>query len=69
MYVCECVCRHICGYMCLYKSQVHFGTMREMDKKIEMTGTSLVAQWLRFHLPKQRVRVGFLVRKLRSHMP
>ena len=32
-------------------------------------GTFLVVQWLRPHLPMQGVRVQFLVRELRSHMP
>ena len=30
--------------------------------------TSLVAQWLRLHLPMQGTRVPSLVRELRSHM-
>ena len=32
-------------------------------------GSSLVVQWLRFHLPMHGVCVRFLVRELRSHMP
>ena len=35
------VCRHICGYTYLYKSQIHFGTMREMDKKIKALNNAL----------------------------
>ena len=35
----------------------------------KMFGTSLVAQWLRCHLPVQGVRAQFLVRELRSLMP
>ena len=30
---------------------------------------SLVVQWLRIHLPLQGTQVGYLVCKLRSHMP
>ena len=33
------------------------------------TGTSLVVQWLRFCLPKQRVRVQSLVGELTAHVP
>ena len=32
-------------------------------------GTSLAVQWLRLHLPMQRMQVQSLVRELRSHMP
>ena len=32
-------------------------------------GTSLAIQWLRLCLPTQGVKVQFLVRKLRSHIP
>ena len=41
-----------------------------MNRRIKMNcGTSLVVQWLTFHLPMQRVRVPSLVRDLSSHMP
>ena len=33
------------------------------------TGTSLVVQWLRIHLPMQGTQVWSLVWELRSHMP
>ena len=35
----------------------------------EGIGTSLVFQWLKIYLPKQRVQVQSLVVKLRSQMP
>ena len=38
------------------------------DIKICITGTSLAVQWLRVHLPMQRVQVQSLVGELRSHM-
>ena len=34
--------------------------------EISQTGTSLVVQWLRIHLPMQRMQVQSLVRELRS---
>ena len=37
------------------------------SQKVE-TGTFLVVQWLRIHLPIQATRVRSLVRELRSHM-
>ena len=37
--------------------------------KNDKSGTSLVVQWLRLHLPLKGVWVQHLVRKLRSHMP
>ena len=39
------------------------------QNKKPRTGTSLVIQWLRLHLPMQGMWVGSLVRELRSHMP
>ena len=37
--------------------------------KINKTGTSLVVQWLRIHLPTQGMWVQSLVSELRLHMP
>ena len=37
-------------------------------KKSVITGTSLVAQWLRIHLPMQGMKVRSLVGELRCHM-
>ena len=39
------------------------------DESESTTGTSLVAQWLRLHLPVQEVRAWSLVRELKSYMP
>ena len=36
--------------------------------KFSCPGTSLAVQWLRLHLPMQRVWVRSLIRELRSHM-
>ena len=38
-------------------------TIREMQIKTTMKGTSLVAQWLRIHLPMQGAWVRALVRE------
>ena len=35
----------------------------------EGVGTSVMVQWLKIYLPKQRVQVQSLVMELRSHMP
>ena len=45
------------------------GSMETFFKEPPDIGTSLVDQWLRFHLPLQGVRVQSLVGVLRSHMP
>ena len=37
--------------------------------KTNATGTSLVVQWLRLHLPVQEAHVWSLIGQLRSHMP
>ena len=42
--------------------------MEKKKKKKRNRETSLVVQRLRLHLPMKRVRVRFLVGKLRSHM-
>ena len=42
---------------------------KEHDKKFYITGTSLVVQWLRYHLAMQWVHIQSLVGEIRSHMP
>ena len=37
--------------------------------KVWEPGTSLTAQWLRFRLPKQGLRLRSLAREIRSHKP
>ena len=40
-----------------------------MPSEINQTGTSLVVQWLRIHLPIKGIQVQSLFQELRSHMP
>ena len=39
------------------------------NRGIKINRIFLVVQWLRIHLPMQGTQVGYLVSKLRSHMP
>ena len=40
-----------------------------MIKNFTCTGSPLVVQWLRYHLPMQWLQIQSLVGELRSHMP
>ena len=52
-------------FLCFLGFGRHVGIISIKNKN---SGTSLVVQWLRLHLPMQRVWAGSLVRELRSHV-
>ena len=63
-----------CNLFCIFPSFEIISTnysyhQIENSLKTHNKGTSLVVWWLRLCLPVQKVRAGFLVRQLRSHMP
>ena len=52
------------------KKKVIYSLLIKKKRKYKnREGTSLVVQWLTFHLPTQGIWVQSLVRELRSHMP
>ena len=80
--MCVCVCVYIYIYIYIYIYLNHFAvhlklrqycksTILQFFKKFKkiLSGTSLVVQWLRIHLPMQGTWVRSLVGELRSHMP
>ena len=63
----EAVKRHCQVDTCIRKHQVSFAVLIKDLKTI--TGSSLMVQWLRIHLPVQGTQVGSLVGELRFHLP
>ena len=78
VHVCTCLCtqsRHAFPKDTNHRATWHYwdnrthSRMGNIIQNKDQTELSLVVQWLRIHLPRQKTRVLSLVWELRSHMP